>query len=229
MLLGNRSSFESQEFDTLSSHLTQHSVVSGSRLLLSTLCSFQIHVFLQNDISDESTLFGSKHKHLDPLWKGWNMSYKSAKVKRYKPLCGNESFLSVYQNFNDAVLLLKSICDHITFSSDRKFIGVVFQNKHNHDPINPSFDSQVNSVVWHKAPDFNKQYHVAIIYDDNIPRILWKLGLIEESVMSSDGKVRSVILRQVPVCDKRGVAKHQAQLLRRPIHKLTLLVANDSN
>ena len=229
MLLGNRSSFESQEFDTLSSHLTQHSVVSGSRLLLSTLCSFQIHVFLQNDISDESTLFGSKHKHLDPLWKGWNMSYKSAKVKRYKPLCGNESFLSVYQNFNDAVLLLKSICDHITFSSDRKFIGVVFQNKHNHDPINLSFDSQVNSVVWHKAPDFNKQYHVVIIYDDNIPRNLWKLGLIEESVMSSDGKVRSVILRQVPVCDKRGVAKHQAQLLRRPIHKLTLLVANDSN
>lgn len=84
-----------------------------------------------------------------------------------------------------------------------------------------------------KRPKWTKEHRnlrkgdVVIIHDENISRNLWKLGLVEESVLSSDGKVRSVVLRQAPACDKRGVAKHQAQLITRPIHKLSLLVPND--
>ena len=62
---------------------------------------------------------------------------------------------------------------------------------------------------------------VVHVYEDNTPRLQWKLGLVEAVNESADGEVRSVV---VSVTNKAGKRYN----LRRPIQKIYPLEINDS-
>ena len=62
---------------------------------------------------------------------------------------------------------------------------------------------------------------VVSVYEDKIPRHLWKLGRVEKLLVGRDGKVRAA---ELTINDKAG----KTLTMRRPIQKLFPLEVNDS-
>ena len=66
---------------------------------------------------------------------------------------------------------------------------------------------------------------VVIVRDEGLPRSQWQLGRIDETYPSRDGYVRSVKVAIANAnLDKSGKPLAQMTFLKRPIHKLVLLV-----
>ena len=59
------------------------------------------------------------------------------------------------------------------------------------------------------------------MYEDKIPRHLWKLGPVKELIVGRDGKVRAA---ELVINDKAG----KVVTMRRPIQKLFPLEVNNS-
>lgn len=70
---------------------------------------------------------------------------------------------------------------------------------------------------------------VVIVKDDNLPRNQWHLGRVIDTYASEDGLVRSVRLAFGDSnLDKKGKRNGQLSTLERPIHKLVLLLENET-
>lgn len=70
---------------------------------------------------------------------------------------------------------------------------------------------------------------VVIVKDDNLPRNQWHLGRVIDTYASEDGLVRSVRLAIGDSnLDKKGKRNGQLSTLERPIHKLVLLLENET-
>ena len=71
---------------------------------------------------------------------------------------------------------------------------------------------------------------VVVLKEEDLPRICWKLARISRTYPGTDGLVRKVqIVLATDTLDDRGRQTKQAVHLERPIHKLVLLVPNNSN
>ena len=60
------------------------------------------------------------------------------------------------------------------------------------------------------------------VYDDGLPRGLWRLGRIEELMQSADGEIRGVLVK---VTSKKGHVK----VLRQPVQHIYPLEIRDSS
>ena len=82
---------------------------------------------------------------------------------------------------------------------------------------------------WHK-PKRNFQIDdIVIIKDDDMIRNEWKLGRITQIKVSKDGLVRSTSIRVAdPTLDKHGKRQNKVTELNRPIHKLVLILENET-
>ena len=70
---------------------------------------------------------------------------------------------------------------------------------------------------------------IIIVRDENIPRNQWSLGRIESVMPSKDGLVRSVSVRIADDhIDKNGKRTSKQIELQRPVHKLVLLLENET-
>lgn len=70
---------------------------------------------------------------------------------------------------------------------------------------------------------------VVIVKDDNLPRNQWHLGRVIDTYASEDGLVRSVRLAIGDSnLDKKGKRNGQLSTLERPVHKLVLLLENET-
>ena len=82
------------------------------------------------------------------------------------------------------------------------------------------FPSLVVKPKWHTGTRNLKKGDVVLIHDSNEVRGKWKLGLVEKSLTSEDGKVRRVRLRY-------RTEKGAMQEIERPVQRLILLAAVD--
>ena len=82
---------------------------------------------------------------------------------------------------------------------------------------------------WHQ-PKRNFQIDdIVIIKDDDMIRNEWKLGRITQIKVSKDGLVRSASIRVAdPTLDKHGKRQNKVIELNRPIHKLVLILENET-
>ena len=65
---------------------------------------------------------------------------------------------------------------------------------------------------------------IVLLIEDNVPRNQWPYGIVDETTISSDGKVRTVRVRLANrLIDKKGRVMHSGTTLQRPIQKLVLL------
>jgi len=69
-----------------------------------------------------------------------------------------------------------------------------------------------------------RQGDIVIVKDENLPRNQWSLALVEEVILSTDGKVRKALLRMATQrLDSSGAQIESPSFIHRPIHKLVLL------
>ena len=71
---------------------------------------------------------------------------------------------------------------------------------------------------------------IVLVVDEGLPRCQWKLGRIVEVYPSKDGLVRKVkLVLGEPGLTKEGKRTRTQRFLERPVHKLILLLENDSD
>lgn len=81
---------------------------------------------------------------------------------------------------------------------------------------------------WVRARRNMQVGDIVIVKDDNLPRNLWKLALVEGVFVDTDGLVQKVKLRvSNSTLDKNGRPTRPESNLYRPIHKLVLLLPRE--
>ena len=95
--------------------------------------------------------------------------------------------------------------DLIKIWKTREKLKIKFWNRWHSDYLH-----QLRSINLSKGgkSKYLKIGDVVIIEDANQPRILWKLGIVEESFMGGDGRVRSYQLKLVSGVRLRGPIQH---------------------
>ena len=77
---------------------------------------------------------------------------------------------------------------------------------------------------WNSEKVDLRQGDIVIVKDENLPRNQWSLALVEEVILSTDGKVRKALLRMATQrLDSSGAQIESPSFIHRPIHKLVLL------
>ena len=78
---------------------------------------------------------------------------------------------------------------------------------------------------WTKSQPNLETDDIVIVRDDDLPRCQWRLGRVVETYPSRDGLVRSVkLLIGTKALDKKGKPLRSQSFLKRPVHKLVLLL-----
>ena len=82
---------------------------------------------------------------------------------------------------------------------------------------------------WLKPHQNLEKGDIVLLCDENIPRNQWSLGRIENVMPSKDGFVRSVSVRIADDdIDKKGKRTSKHIELQLPVHKLVLLLENET-
>ena len=78
---------------------------------------------------------------------------------------------------------------------------------------------------WTKSQPNLETDDIVIVRDDDLPHCQWQLGRVVETYPSRDGLVRSVkLLIGTKALDKKGKPLRSQSFLKRPVHKLVLLL-----
>jgi hypothetical protein len=77
---------------------------------------------------------------------------------------------------------------------------------------------------WNQASQNVKKGDIILLKDDDVPRNIWKLGVVEETEAGKDGLVRNVLVRLANCnLDQNGRPLSAPSLLKRPIQKLVVV------
>ena len=83
---------------------------------------------------------------------------------------------------------------------------------------------------WIKPQRNLKIGNIVLVRDDDLPRNQWKLARVDETLPSDDGCIRKVTVAiGTYLLDSRGRRTHEVPRLKRPIHKLVLIVPKTTN
>lgn len=83
---------------------------------------------------------------------------------------------------------------------------------------------------WERPQRSVKKGDIVMLVEDNLQRNLWPYGIVEDTDMGTDGKVRKVKIRMAnSVIDNRGKTIHTGSILERPIQRVVVLQESDDN